>query len=76
MTVAKSCTICGDSFSNKSNLNRHAKRFHMTQKKKMSLTKKRTNTKTTCGGINVQRLNKILWQLLLQLIEHKRVLSD
>lgn len=64
----KSCTVCGADFNNKSNLNRHMKRFHM---KKKTLVPKSKSKNRTSGSINYSVLNEVLWQLLLKLVNHK-----
>ena len=66
--ATKSCTVCGADFNNKSNLNRHMKRFHM---KKKTLVPKSKSKNRTSGSINYSVLNEVLWQLLLKLVNHK-----
>ena len=74
MSVAKLCEICEESFCNKSNLNRHTKRFHM--KKKMTLSKNKQVTvshkKSSCGSIDIKTLNKVLRLLLKKLVQRER----
>ena len=71
--ATKSCTVCGADFNNKSNLNRHMKRFHMKQKTLVpkSKSKNRTSAPQSSGIINYSILNEVLWQLLLKLVNHK-----
>ena len=72
MAVAKSCSVCEETFSSKSNLNRHTNRFHTPQKKKMTRRPKKTQrTNKNIKQGDVQVLNKVLWRLLLQLVERK-----
>ena len=76
MTVAKRCSVCGVTFWNKSNLNRHTKHFHVNKVKTISTNKqvfivspKKTSRSNT---INIQALNEVLWGLLLQIFQCKR----
>ena len=74
MPVAKRCSICGESFCNKSNLNRHTKRIHA--KKKMTLSKNKRVTvshkKSSCSSIDIKTLNKVLRLLLVKLVQRER----
>ena len=72
MTNSKCCTVCGEEFCNKSNLNRHMRRFHLKNKtKKLQVNVGLRAKKPKPDSINVRVLNKVLWQLMLQLIENK-----
>ena len=72
-SLMKSCTVCGADFNNKSNLNRHMKRFHMKKKTPVprSKSKNRTSAPQSSGIINYSVLNEVLWQLLLKLVNQK-----
>ena len=66
MTVDKRCNICGESFCNKSNLNRHVKRFHAKKnKKQVAASHKKTSS------IDIKTLNKVLRLLLAQLVQRE-----
>jgi len=68
MTVAKACTICGDTLSSKSNLNRHIQQKHPSRTKK---TNKIHNNQRHESKNNIQILNKVLWDLLMMLLRDK-----
>ena len=75
MTVAKRCSVCGVTFWNKSNLNRHTKHVHVKKAKTISMNKqvftvspKKTSRSNT---INIQTMNKVLWRLLVQIVQCK-----
>jgi len=68
MTVAKACTICGDTLSSKSNLNRHVRQKHPSRKKKINTIHKVQKHESQN---NIEILNKTLWQLLMLLLNNK-----
>ena len=69
----KTCKVCGVDFNNKSNLNRHMKRFHMKEKALISRSESKNRIKVhrRSGNVKLDVLNEVLWQLLLQLLDHK-----
>ena len=66
----KTCKVCRADFNNKSNLNRHMKRFHMKEKALISRSESKNRIKAH-GNVKLDVLNEVLWQLLLQLLDHK-----
>ena len=76
ITVVKECTVC-EQFPNKSNLNRHSKRFpcentenRMTQSKKKQVIV--SHKKTSRDTIDIKMLNKVLKLLYKHLIQRKK----
>ena len=80
MVVAKQCSVCQQVFANKSNLNRHHASVHKKVKKNKD---KKDDTKHGIAAVNLkkiskhrlhmQTLNTILWNIVLHLIENKRL---
>jgi len=70
MTVAKACTICGDTLSSKSNLNRHVRQKHPSRKKKTNKIPK-VQKHESINDIDI--LNKVLWDLLMLLLNNKHL---
>ena len=73
MAVPKDCNVCGKIFSNKSNLNRHQSRVHKRNKRMNLHEVVKLKRKITNNGLNIHKLNKVLWNIVLQLIENKRL---
>jgi len=79
MAVRKVCEECGKAFSCKSNLNRHIASVHMKKDKKKEKEKEKNVhkdvnlMKKTKHGLHIQTLNNVLWNIVLQLIENKRL---
>jgi len=76
MTVAKACTICGDTLSSKSNLNRHVRQKHPSRKRKSNTIHKAlkhepNNIEPRSHDIKI--LNTILWDLLMILLNNKHL---
>ena len=74
MTVVKECTVCGEQFSNKSNLNRHSKRFHTKNRMTQSMKKQVIvfHKKTSRDTIDIKTLNKVLKLLYKHLIQREK----
>ena len=73
MAVPKDCNVCGKTFSNKSNLYRHRASVHKKNKKMNSHEVVNLKRKMTNNGLSIQTLNKVLWNIVLHLIENKRL---
>ena len=73
MAVLKECTVCGRTFANKSNLNRHHASVHMKKRKKINVHEGVNLKKMTKHGLHIQTLNKVLWNIVLHLIENRQL---
>jgi hypothetical protein len=79
MAVTKQCAVCGRTFANKSNLNHHSASVHQgngkAKKKKgaKNIFADPSLKKLSKHGLHMQTLNRVLWNIVLQLIENKRL---
>ena len=76
MAVAKKCSICEKSFSNKSNMNRHFASAHQKKDKKKDMKNAIEGAdlkKISNHELRIQTLNRVLWNIVLHLIRNKRL---
>jgi uncharacterized Zn-finger protein len=73
MAVPKDCNVCGKTFSNKSNFNRHHASVHEENERVNLHEAVNLKRKITNNGLNIHKRNKVLWNIVLQLIENKRL---